>query len=132
MPMKTIYLHSCICNRNKRQSVFFMNFVPYPAHRTGRVPARFFVRRSRRRCLPHPVRLAQLVSRSQGKWVVERATQFKTMVLDFEGVALMGQGFVDEVFRVFAAATPQVTLKPVNLSPAVAQAVRMFAPWVGV
>ena len=83
-----------------------------------------------------PVRLAQLgsqlVSRSQGKWVVERATQFKTVVLDFEGVALVGQGFVDEVFRVFATANPQVKLKPVNLSPAVAQAVRMFAPWVGV
>lgn len=75
---------------------------------------------------------SQLVSRSQGKWVVERTTQFKTVVLDFEGVALVGQGFVDEVFRVFATAHPQVTLKPVNLSPAVAQAVRMFAPWVGV
>lgn len=82
-----------------------------------------------------PVRLAQLgsqlVSRSQGKWVVERATQFKTVVLDFEGVALVGQGFVDEVFRVFATANPQVTLKPVNLIPSVAQAVKMFAPWVG-
>lgn len=81
-----------------------------------------------------PVRLAQLgsqlVSRSQGKWVVERATQFKTVVLDFEGVALVGQGFVDEVFRVFATAHPQVTLKPVNLSPTVAQAVNLFAPWV--
>lgn len=54
------------------------------------------------------------------------------MVLDFEGVALVGQGFVDEVFRVFATANPQVTLKAVNLSSAVAQAVRMFAPWMGV
>lgn len=80
-----------------------------------------------------PVRLAQLgsqlVSRSQGKWVVERATEFKTVVLDFEGVALVGQGFVDEVFRVFATAHPQVTLKPVNLNPSVAQAMKMFAPW---
>lgn len=75
---------------------------------------------------------SQLVSRSQGNWVVERTTQFKTVVLDFEGVALVGQGFVDEVFRVFATANLQVTLKPVNLSPTVVQAVRMFAPWVGV
>lgn len=79
---------------------------------------------------------SQLVSRSQDKWVVggrsERATQFKTVVLDFEGVAPVGQGFVDEVFRVFASANPQGAMKPVNLSPTVAQVVRMFAPWVGV
>jgi anti-sigma regulatory factor (Ser/Thr protein kinase) len=81
-----------------------------------------------------PVRLAQLssqlTSRSQGKWVVERATQFKTVVLDFEGVALVGQGFVDEVFRVFATAHPQVRLKPIHLVPDVARAMAMFAPHV--
>jgi len=81
-----------------------------------------------------PVRLAQLssqlTSRSQGKWVVERATQFKTVVLDFAGVSLVGQGFVDEVFRVFATAHPEVQLKPVNLLPEVAQALQMFAPHV--
>lgn len=79
-----------------------------------------------------PVRLAQLsshlTSRSQGKWVVERATQFKTVILDFDGVSLVGQGFVDEVFRVFATAHPDVQLKPVNMTPDVAQWVRMFAP----
>ena len=83
-----------------------------------------------------PVRLAQLssqlTSRSQGKWVVERATQFKTVVLNFAGVTLVGQGFIDEVFRVFAAAHPEVRLKPVNLLPEVAQALRTFAPHVSV
>jgi len=81
-----------------------------------------------------PVRLAQLssqlTSRSQGKWVVERATQFKTVVLDFAAVTTVGQGFVDEVFRVFATAHPEVRLKPVNLLPVVAQALHMFAPHV--
>ena len=52
------------------------------------------------------MRLAQLssalVSRSQAKWVMNRATQFKTVILDFEGVVHVGQAFVDEVFRVFA------------------------------
>lgn len=79
-----------------------------------------------------PVRLAQLgsqlTSRSQGKWVVERATQFKTVVLDFDGVSLVGQGFVDEVFRVFASAHPQVQLKPVNMTADVARLVGLFAP----
>jgi anti-sigma regulatory factor (Ser/Thr protein kinase) len=65
-----------------------------------------------------PVRLAQLssqlVSRSQAKWVVERATDFRTVVLDFEGVGLIGQAFADEIFRVFATAHPEVRLRRVN------------------
>ncbi|MGH6640813.1 MAG: STAS-like domain-containing protein [Polaromonas sp.] len=79
-----------------------------------------------------PVRLAQLssqlTSRSQGKWVVERATQFKTVVLDFEGVEMVGQAFVDEVFRVFAFAHPEVQLKAIHLKPAVARMLQLFAP----
>lgn len=79
-----------------------------------------------------PVRLAQLsshlTSRSQGKWVMERATQFKTVVLDFEDVTFVGQAFVDEIFRVFALAHPQIQINPINMSAEVAQLVRMFAP----
>lgn len=79
-----------------------------------------------------PVKLAQLssqlISRSQGKWVVERATQFKTVVLDFEDVEMVGQAFVDEVFRVFALAHPEVQLVTVNMAPAVARLVKLFAP----
>jgi hypothetical protein len=77
-----------------------------------------------------PVRLAQLsselVSRSQAKWVMERATQFKTVVLDFEGVTTVGQAFVDEVFRVFATAHPHVRLRTMGLIPEVAQMLRLF------
>lgn len=77
-----------------------------------------------------PVRLAQLssqlISRSQAKWVVERATQFRTVVLDFEGVALVGQAFADEIFRVFATAHPEVRLRRVNTSPEVEGLLRRF------
>ena len=77
-----------------------------------------------------PVRLAQLsselVSRSQAKWVMERATQFKTVVLDFEGVTTVGQAFVDEVFRVFATAHPHIWLRTMGLTPEVAQLLRLF------
>ena len=77
-----------------------------------------------------PVRLAQLsselVSRSQAKWVTERATQFKTVILDFEGVQTVGQAFVDEVFRVFAAAHPHVRLKTMGLTPEVAKMLQLF------
>ncbi|MGE4238909.1 STAS-like domain-containing protein [Ramlibacter sp.] len=79
-----------------------------------------------------PVKLAelssQLVSRSQGKWVVARATQFQTVILDFAGVEFAGQAFLDEVFRVFATAHPQVRLVPVNLAPQVERNLRTFAP----
>lgn len=78
-----------------------------------------------------PVRLAQLssqlTSRSQGKWVVERATQFKTVILDFSGVEMVGQAFVDEVFRVFSGTHPEVRLVPVNMTQDVERMVGMFA-----
>ena len=77
-----------------------------------------------------PVRLAQLsselVSRSQAKWVMERATQFKTVILDFEGVVHVGQAFVDEVFRVFAVAHPHIQLKTTGMTPEVAKLVSLF------
>ncbi len=43
------------------------------------------------------------------------------MVLDFEGIAEIGQAFADQLFRVFATAHPGVTLAPINMSTAVAQ-----------
>jgi anti-sigma regulatory factor (Ser/Thr protein kinase) len=77
-----------------------------------------------------PVRLAQLsselVSRSQAKWVMNRATQFKTVILDFEGVVHVGQAFVDEVFRVFATAHPHIRIKTMGMSAEVAKLVSLF------
>lgn len=76
-----------------------------------------------------PVRLAQyegekLVSRSQAKRLYQRFERFRDVILDFEGVAEIGQAFADELFRVFAAAHPGVTLAPTNMTDAVAQMVR--------
>jgi hypothetical protein len=66
-----------------------------------------------------PVQLAQygddnLVSRSQAKRLITRFEKFRTVVLDFKGVVLIGQAFADEVFRVFALAHPEVELIPLN------------------
>lgn len=76
-----------------------------------------------------PVRLAQhegenLVSRSQAKRIAQRFERFKEVVLDFDGVIDIGQGFADELFRVFANAHPDVRLTPINMSEAVAQMMR--------
>ncbi|MBI3776198.1 MAG: DUF4325 domain-containing protein [Gammaproteobacteria bacterium] len=71
-----------------------------------------------------PVRLAQhegekLVSRSQAKRLTQRFERFQTVVLDFAGVEEIGQGFADEVFRVFQQAHPATALLPIHMTPAV-------------
>ncbi|MBL8540229.1 MAG: DUF4325 domain-containing protein [Betaproteobacteria bacterium] len=76
-----------------------------------------------------PLRLAQyegekLVSRSQAKRVANRFERFKRVELDFAGISEIGQAFADEMFRVFAAAHPQIRIVPVNAEPAVAQMIR--------
>ncbi len=72
-----------------------------------------------------PVRLAlyegeRLLSRSQAKRLSSRFERFAKVVLDFEGVDEIGQAFADELFRVFAAAHPSVSLAPINAQPDVA------------
>ncbi len=76
-----------------------------------------------------PVRLAQyegekLVSRSQAKRLTLRFERFRTVVLDFTGVAEIGQAFADEVFRVFQTAHPNTALVPIEMTPAVEAMVR--------
>lgn len=76
-----------------------------------------------------PVRLAQhqgerLVSRSQAKRLTRRVERFQTVELDFTGVEEIGQGFADEVFRVFQQAHPQTRLCPLHMTDAVAAMVK--------
>jgi len=63
--------------------------------------------------------LDQLISRSQGKRLMARLEGFREVILDFEGVESVGQGFADEVFRVFVLDHPTVLLIPVNMKPTV-------------
>lgn len=64
------------------------------------------------------------VARSQARRICNRLAEFKEVILDFDGVEIMGQGFADEIFRVYAAAHPQVTLCPVNMEQDVSRMVR--------
>lgn len=57
-----------------------------------------------------------LVSRSQAKRLLSRFDRFKVVVLDFSGVASVGQAFADEVFRVFKAKHPEVEIVPIHAS----------------
>lgn len=57
-----------------------------------------------------------LVSRSQAKRLLGRFDRFKVVMLDFSGIASIGQAFADEVFRVFRAKHPEVELVPIHAS----------------
>ena len=59
------------------------------------------------------------VSRSQAKHVLNGLEKFKKIVFDFNGIDLIGQGFADEIFRVFNIEHPDIILEPINMSPTV-------------
>lgn len=59
------------------------------------------------------------VARSQARRICNRLDQFKEVIFDFSNVEFMGQGFADEVFRVYAVKNPQILLRPINMIPQV-------------
>jgi hypothetical protein len=69
-----------------------------------------------------------LVARSEAKRLVARFAEFTHVTLDFTGIDVVGQGFCDEVFRVFARAHPAVVLEPVGMNDGVAFAVGRARP----
>lgn len=54
------------------------------------------------------------VSRSQAKRLLTRFERFKNIVLDFQDVDEIGQGFADEIFRVFASQHSDTTITYIN------------------
>ncbi len=71
----------------------------------------------------YPVLLAdfgdQFMSRSEAKRITDGLERYREVGLDFNGVNEIGQGFVDEVFRVWAQAHPDTRLTTKNAIPAV-------------
>ena len=57
----------------------------------------------------------RFVSRSEAKRLVHNLERFREVVLDFKGVEGVGQGFADEIFRVWHREHPEVRLIPVNM-----------------
>lgn len=64
-------------------------------------------------------RQGDFVSRTEAKLVGSRLEGFEVIELDFRGVDRIGQGFADEMFRVWAKEHPSSRLVPVNTNPAV-------------
>ncbi len=65
----------------------------------------------------------EYVSRSEARRLLFGLEKFKRITLDFDKVQGVGQGFADEVFRVFAKRYPGINLEPLCMSPSVAFAV---------
>lgn len=59
------------------------------------------------------------VSRSEARRLLHGLEAFREVVVDFTDVLGIGQGFADEVFRVFAVAHPETTLIPINMNETV-------------
>lgn len=55
-----------------------------------------------------------LISRSQAKRLLTNIGPFKSLTLDFSKVTTVGQGFVDEVFRVYTSKNPHVKIRYIN------------------
>lgn len=66
-----------------------------------------------------PLRLAslgsnRLISRSQAKRAMANLEKFDVVLLDFSDIALVGQGFADEVFRVYQNKNPDINIQYIN------------------
>jgi STAS-like domain of unknown function (DUF4325) len=62
-----------------------------------------------------------LESRAQAKRVASRLQRFRRAEVDFSGIADVGHGFADELFRVFSRENPALELVPVGMAPRVAE-----------
>ena len=67
---------------------------------------------------------SECVSRSQAKRLVANLERFREVNLDFKGVRRIGQGFADEVFRVFAQRHPHVSIHTTHVDSALEPMIR--------
>lgn len=66
----------------------------------------------------------EYVSRSEAKRLLHNLDKFRVVELDFRDVQAVGQGFADEVFRVFYGNHPEVEVQAVNTSPVILAMIR--------
>lgn len=64
------------------------------------------------------------IARSQARRILYRLEEFEKVEFDFAGVEFMGQGFADEVFRVFQNRHPEIELIVVNANETVSGMVK--------
>ncbi len=62
----------------------------------------------------------QYVSRSEAKRLLFGLEKFRRIELDFKKIRGIGQGFADEIFRVFQSSHPKIKIQSLNTSKSVA------------
>jgi anti-sigma regulatory factor (Ser/Thr protein kinase) len=62
---------------------------------------------------------SHFVSRSEAKRILSGLEKFKEIILDFNRVREIGQGFADEIFRIWANQHPHSIFVPINMNDAV-------------
>ena len=58
----------------------------------------------------------EAMSRGEAKQLCAQIEGAARIILDFSGVAFIGQGFADQLFRVFHEAHPEIELIPQNMN----------------
>jgi len=61
----------------------------------------------------------RFMSRSIAKRILHRLDTFEEVIIDFADVTIIGQGFADQIFRVFRREHPHVKIIPVNTTEAI-------------
>ena len=56
--------------------------------------------------------------------MMNRCDQFSEVTLDFCGIDAIGQGFADQIFRIYIRKNPEVKILAKNMSPTVERMVR--------
>ncbi|MCH7882613.1 MAG: DUF4325 domain-containing protein [Proteobacteria bacterium] len=59
------------------------------------------------------------ISRAEARRLLVNLEKFREVELDFKSVQHLGQGFADEVFRIFAEKNPQLIMSTSNTTPAI-------------
>ena len=72
--------------------------------------------------------LHTLASRAQARRVGAGLERFRRAEIDFTGIAEVGHGFADELFRVYQNAHPELQLVPLHMSPPVRELVGSVWP----
>ena len=70
----------------------------------------------------------RFISRSEARRLLHGLERFREIFVDFRGVQEVGQGFVDEVFRVWPNQHPETSVHPINMVGPVEAMVRRGLP----
>lgn len=69
------------------------------------------------------------VSRSEAKRLLHNLDKFSEIELDMRDVTSVGQGFADEIFRVFASAHPEIAIRVSNAGRAIDAMIQHVRNW---